>query len=87
MLEKIKLSLGITHNKLDTDIQDVIEACLIDLGIAGVDKLIDEDPLVCAAVKLYCKAWYNFQGQAEQYRIAYASTKNTMAMAGEYSAE
>ena len=31
MLEKIKLSLRITHNKLDDEIQDLIDACLRDL--------------------------------------------------------
>lgn len=55
-LEKIKLSIRRTHNKLDADIEDEIKGCLADLKMHGIVHKDDTDPLILNAVKLWCKA-------------------------------
>lgn len=57
-LEKIKLSLRISHSKLDEDIQTDIDACMADLSVHGITYAKPDDPLIINAVKLYCKALY-----------------------------
>ena len=52
MLEKIKLALRIKSNVTDSDIQDLIEACKLDLKNSGVKKIDDNDYLIIQACKL-----------------------------------
>lgn len=85
MLDKIKKSLRISHNKLDDDIQENINACLLDLTIAGVNTNI-EDELIIQAVKLYCKWQYDFCGNADRFEKAYYNLKMALALSGDYSA-
>lgn len=58
ILQKVKLSLRTSHNRLDEDIQADIDACLADLKLHGVIYAADDDPLMFNAVKLYCKSLY-----------------------------
>lgn len=57
-LEKIKLSLRISHSKLDEDIQSDIDACLADLRVCGVVYADESDPLMFNALKLYLRSMY-----------------------------
>ena len=83
MLDKIKKSLRISHNKLDDDIESNIQACLLDLTIAGVNAKI-EDELITQAVKLYCKWQYDFFGNADRFEKAYYNLKMSLALSGDY---
>ena len=58
MLDKIKVALRISHDKLDEDIQADIDACLADLEVCGVVHAGTDDALILSAVKLYCRANY-----------------------------
>lgn len=58
ILQKIKLALRTSHNKLDEDIQADIDACRADLKMHGITHARDDDPLIFNAVKLYCKSLY-----------------------------
>lgn len=56
MLDKIKLALRISHNALDSDIQDTIKAARAEMIRAGVPVELAEsetNDLVLAAVKTY----------------------------------
>ena len=55
-LEKIKLAIRRSHNKLDEDLQADIDACLADLRVVGIVHAGEEDPLIFNAIKLYCRA-------------------------------
>ena len=85
MLDKIKKSLRISHSKLDEDIQANINACLLDLTIAGVTAKA-EDELIIQAVKLYCKWQFDFCGGADRFEKAYYNLKMALALNGDYSA-
>ena len=58
MLEQVKAALRITSDAFDTDLQNLMEAALLDLGVAGVETSEDPDdvtdPLVIRAVCTYC---------------------------------
>lgn len=60
LLSDVKVSLRIVCEDFDNEIQNLINACILDLGIAGVDtEVIENDylsnPLVIMAVTTYCK--------------------------------
>jgi len=46
MLEKIRPALRIKNTAFDTEITELIEACKVDLGLAGIVKLDDTDALI-----------------------------------------
>ena len=51
MVEKIKHSLRIGHDSINSDIQEHIDACKLDLKRVGVKKIEDTDPLIIQAAK------------------------------------
>ena len=53
MLEKVKAALRITTTAFDADLNQLIDAAMGDLGIAGVYTAAD-DPLIVRAVCTYC---------------------------------
>lgn len=60
MLSQVKAALRITNTSYDADLNQLIQAALLDLGIAGVTKETSSlpesvtDPLVIRAVCTYC---------------------------------
>ena len=90
LLNKIKTSIRIGHDKLDEDVADDIAACLADLRMVGVQdaKLTvteDMDPLILRAVKMYCKANYTDDPvKAARYQAGYDSLKSSLMMADGY---
>lgn len=55
MLAKVKLALRITTNAYDSDLQGLIDAAQIDLGIAGVVLPSTIDAICERAIITYCK--------------------------------
>lgn len=88
MLEKVRTALRITHNKLDDELQDVINACIYDLTIAGIKNIDENDPLIQQAVKTYAKAEYEQDvNKANRLTQAYISLKIAMCLCGDYTEE
>lgn len=85
MLNKIKLALRISHNALDADISDIIEACKLDLARMGVTNTLDTDFLIIQAVKLYVKWQLNFEGEADRYMNAYTALAQSLSLCGDYN--
>ena len=55
MLAKVKLALRLTTSAYDTDIQDLIDAAKLDMGIAGVELPSTLDAICERAIITYCK--------------------------------
>ena len=55
MLATVKLALRLTTNAYDTDIQDLIDAAKLDMGIAGVELPSTLDAICERAIITYCK--------------------------------
>lgn len=88
LLNKVKACLRISHNVLDDDLTDTIEAGLADLRVCGVESSGAEDPLILNAVKLYCKAAYTDDtDKAAAYQARYDSLKACLMMAEGYGGE
>lgn len=88
LLDEVKLSLGgMKHSKLDGDILDTIEAADAELKISGADAgphSADGGALYRQAVKLYCRAHYNYQGEGERWRAAFEGLRDHIALSGLY---
>lgn len=93
MLNKVKLALLITENDFDAELNDLIAASLIDLGIAGVegDTVIaaTTDTIVIRAIISYCA--YHFElmhgslDRSEAFKRAYDEQKAQLSMATNYT--
>lgn len=87
MLEKVKLALRIKSTKLDDEINDLIEACKIDLSISGVRNIQETDPIIIRAVILYCKSQFGLSNSdSEKYQNSYDLIKMSLKLCGDYNA-
>ena len=91
ILDKVKLALRIVTDDFDLEITDLINACLLDLKIAGVNEFtIDNvtDALVIRAICTYCKFHFgDAKGVEELERLkkSYDEQKAQLQMATGYT--
>lgn len=89
MLEKIKLSMRIFHNAIDSGIESNISACMFDLQRVGVAKSAavasSDDALIYKAAELYCKWQDDYNGKGDQYRQAYEKLRDAISLCGSYA--
>ena len=85
MIEKVKLALRITTDAFDDEINDLIIAALLDMGVAGVSNFDVEDPLVCRAVITYCKCHFGQPDDYDRLKASYDEQKAQMSMATGYT--
>lgn len=88
ILSKVKLSLRIVNDEFDTEITDLIQACLLDLGIAGVTEDDTTNPLIIRAICTYAKVHFgDAKGVEELDRLkaSYDEQKAQLQMATGYT--
>lgn len=87
MLEKAKLALRITTTAFDSEILDLIEAGVKDLGIAGVTEVVDaaSDPLVTRAVITYVRLHFGAPDDYDRLKASYDEQKAQLSMATGYT--
>jgi hypothetical protein len=56
LLALVKTAMRVKTTAFDTEISSIIDACKIDLQLAGVEKCDNADPIIQRAIILYCKA-------------------------------
>ena len=83
LLPKVKNALRITHNGMDDELVDIIDACKQDLMFAGVADIDPKKPLIRRAVILYAKAHFSFSDDGQRFHQAYDSLKNLLRLVGE----
>lgn len=84
-LERIKLAIRRSHSKLDSDLQDEIDACLADLRVVGIIYATEEDPLILNAIKLWCKSGTaEDPAKAAEWRARYDALKACLMVAEGY---
>lgn len=69
MLSKVKLALRITVNDYDHDLNDLINAAKLDLGIAGVILPAPLDAICERAIITYCKVHFSALSDGEWSRL------------------
>ena len=88
ILSKVKVALRIATDDFDAEITDLINACLLDLGIAGVTENDTTNALIIRAVITYCRANFGDANGVEQYdrlKASYDEQKAQMQMATGYT--
>ena len=87
MLQKVKLALRLSTNAFDAELNDLINAALLDLGIAGVTTLTETDPLIIRAVVTFCKLNFGVPADGEYDRLkkAYDEQKAQLQTATGYT--
>ena len=87
LLEKTKLALRVTVNNYDSDLNDLIDAAKLDLGIAGVDLPTTLDAICERAVITYCKLHFSSltDGEFARLKASYDEQKAQLGTATGYT--
>lgn len=87
IIEKVKVALRIATNDFNDEITDLINACLKDLGIAGVTEDDMSNELILRAIITYCKVHFGdlSEGQYDRLKASYDEQKAQMQMASGYT--
>lgn len=91
MFDKVKLALRITTNAFDNEITDLINAAVLDLGIAGVLEDVatvdSTNALIIRAVTTYCKLHFGNPSEKDYDRLkaSYDEQKAQLATSTGYT--
>lgn len=85
MLNAVKLALRITTDAFDTELNDLIEAALVDMRLAGITNMDTTDPLIKRAVITYCRLNFGQPDDYDRLKKSYDEQKAQMGMATGYT--
>lgn len=85
MLSKVKLALRITTNAYDEELNGLIEAAKLDLGIAGVIIPSELDAIVSLAIITYCKCHFGEPDEYDRLKASYDEQKAQLSMCTGYT--
>lgn len=85
MLEKVKLALRITTTAFDSELNGLISAAQLDLGIAGVEVPTTLDAIVELAIITYCKVHFGEPDDYDRLKASYDEQKAQLSMATGYT--
>ena len=85
MLAKVKLALRISTNAYDSELNDLIEAAKLDLGVAGVVVPQTVDALVTKAIITYCKMSFGLPEDYDRLKRSYDEQKAQLSNATGYT--
>ena len=85
MLQKVKLALRITTNSFDSELEDLIAAAKIDLGIAGVELPSTLDAICEIAIITYCKLHFGEPDEYDRLKASYDKQKAQLSMSTGYT--
>lgn len=85
MLSRVKLALRITTNAYDDELNGLIEAAKLDLGIAGVIIPSELDAIVSLAIITYCKCHFGEPDEYDRLKASYDEQKAQLSMCTGYT--
>ena len=88
ILEIVRKALRVTTKEFDSEIIDIINACINDLGIAGIIEQDTTIPLIIRAIITYAKIHFGDLDQLGDYdrlKASYDEQKAQMQMATGYT--
>lgn len=85
VINSIKLALRITTDAFNTELTDLYNAALLDLGIAGVTNDDINDPLILRAVITYCKLHFGQPDDYDRLKRSYDEQKAQLSTATGYT--
>ena len=85
-IDKLKLDRRFKHSQQDSDLGDLVDACLLDLATtAGVTDPDETDALVFAAIRLYVRSFLTDDTKTgADYETRYEKMKASLQMAAGY---
>ena len=84
-LAAVKLALRVTTDAFDSEINGLIDAALLDLGIAGVTNDSTADALILRAVVTYCRLNFGQPDDYDRLKASYDEQKAQLGMATGYT--
>ena len=84
MLTNIKNALRITTTAYDDELENLIDAALLDLGVAGVET-DEEDAIITQAVITYCKMNFGIPEDYDRLKKSYDEQKAQLATCTGYT--
>lgn len=85
ILSAAKLALRITTTAFDSEIEDLIEAALIDLRQAGVTNFDTNDPMIRRAVITFVRINFGAPDDYDRLKRSYDEQKGQLGMATGYT--
>lgn len=85
LINDVKMALRVTTTAFDSEITDLIDAAVADLGIAGVEAIDTADALVKRAVITYCRANFGTPDEYDRLKASYDEQKAQLGMATGYT--
>ena len=85
MLDKVKMALRITTDAYNDELNDLIDAAQLDLGIAGVVLPSELDALCTKAVVTYCKMSFGLPEDYDRLKMSYDEQKAQLVTATGYT--
>lgn len=85
LLTDAKLALRVSTEAFDSEITDLINAAVADMGLAGVVNIDTTDPLVKRAVITYCRLHFGQPDDYDRLKASYDEQKAQMGMATGYT--
>lgn len=94
MLDKVKMALRISTDAFDNELNDLIDAAYIDMGIAGVvvpedneesESGADVDAIITRAVITFCKLSFGLPEDYDKLKRSYDEQKAQLSNATGYT--
>ena len=85
-LPAVKMALRVTTNAYDTELNGLINAALLDMGIAGVTNDDDTDDIILRAIITYCRLNFGKPDDYDRLKALYDEQKAQLSMATGYTA-
>lgn len=84
-LPAVKMALRVTTNAYDSELNTLINAALLDMGIAGVTNDDDTDALVLRAIVTYCRLNFGKPDDYDRLKASYDEQKAQLSMSTGYT--
>lgn len=85
MLETVKKALRVKTTAYDSELEYLIDAAKLDLGVAGVVLPAELDALVTKAVVTYCKMSFGIPEDYDRLKMSYDEQKAQLVTATGYT--
>lgn len=85
MLDKVKMALRIVTDAYDAELNGLIEAAKLDLGIAGVTLPSELDAICELAIITFCKCRFGAPEDYDRLKASYDEQKAQLSMATGYT--
>ncbi len=85
LLDEVKLSLRLTTTAYDSQLTGLMNAALLDLGLAGVVTIDTQDALIRRAVITYCTIHFGSPADFDRLKRSYDEQKAQLSTATGYT--